>query len=80
MLSCREVNEQCTDYLERQLTWRGRLAVRAHLLICSYCRRFLRQLALTRATLQRLRPPANEAAVRRIRQAIDALPQEPPPP
>lgn len=80
MLSCRQVNERGTDYLERQLNWRGRLAVRAHLLICSYCRRFLRQLTLTRATLQRIRPPVDETAVQRIRQAIDALPPGPPTP
>lgn len=78
MLSCREVNQHASDYLERQMSWRERMAVRAHLLLCSYCRRFLRQLALTRSTLQRIQMPADETAVERIRQAIDKLPPGPP--
>ena len=78
MLNCREVNERATDYLERQMGWRGWLAVRYHLLICWTCRRFLRQLDLTRNTLQRIRLKADEAAVQRIRQAIAALPPDHP--
>ncbi|MGH8462120.1 MAG: zf-HC2 domain-containing protein [Stenotrophobium sp.] len=82
MLNCREVNQRATDYLELQMNWRERLAVRMHLLICWTCRRFLRQLDLTRNTLRRIRlksSDADEAAVRRIQQAVAALPPDNPP-
>ncbi|WP_372719689.1 zf-HC2 domain-containing protein [Immundisolibacter sp.] len=43
MISCRDFTEQATDYLESQLGWRQRLAIRLHLLVCEGCRRYLRQ-------------------------------------
>jgi hypothetical protein len=42
MLSCREVTERASDYLDRALPLRQRLAVRLHLFMCQHCRRYLR--------------------------------------
>jgi len=58
MLTCRElVHQHASDYLDGQLSWRRRLGVRFHLLICDHCRRFLRQLSLVQAVLARRPPP-----------------------
>lgn len=52
MLSCKELVARSSDYLDRQLSFRERMAVRTHLLACRHCRRFIRQMRLTQATLR----------------------------
>lgn len=54
MLSCKEVMERSSDYLDGQLRLRERVGVRAHLAICVNCRRFMRQMRLSRVVLCRL--------------------------
>jgi predicted anti-sigma-YlaC factor YlaD len=51
MLSCRELSETATDYLEGTLTLRQRAGVRMHLLMCKHCRAYVDQLAKTIALL-----------------------------
>lgn len=52
MLSCKELVARSSDFLDRQLSFRERMAVRTHLLACRHCRRFIRQMRLTQATLR----------------------------
>lgn len=47
MLSCREVTETASDYLERDLGWWARLQFQMHLTMCRHCRRYMRQLRAT---------------------------------
>ena len=42
MLSCKDLVERSSDYLDGQLRLRERLGVRAHLAMCVHCRRFIR--------------------------------------
>ena len=44
MLSCKEVAQQASDYIDQQYSWRQRLAFRLHLFICGNCRRYISQL------------------------------------
>lgn len=59
LLSCRDVSEMTTDYLDGALPWGQRLALRFHLSICSFCRRHLLQLRETIGLLHRMpvQPP-----------------------
>ncbi|CDF82896.1 hypothetical protein PKB_1534 [Pseudomonas knackmussii B13] len=57
MLTCRQLVAQSSDLLDGQLGFREKLALRRHLLLCRNCRRFIRQMRLTQATL-RLLPEA----------------------
>ncbi len=47
MLSCREITEQASAYLDRDLPLSGRLQFRLHLFMCRHCRRFMDQLSTT---------------------------------
>jgi hypothetical protein len=58
MLNCREVAEWASEYIDRELSWRGYLAVRLHLLMCRLCREYVRQLSLVARTLRHL--PADD--------------------
>jgi predicted anti-sigma-YlaC factor YlaD len=72
MLTCRDlVQNLASDYLDVQLTWRQRAAVRFHLLICNHCRRFIRQLRLVRSLLaRRSEPQPEESEVREIAERL----------
>jgi hypothetical protein len=44
MLSCKDASRLVSDSLDRQLSWRQRLSLRIHLLMCGVCARFRRQV------------------------------------
>lgn len=48
MLSCKEVSLLISRSYDARLTWRQRLAVRLHLLVCVACRRFVEQMRFLR--------------------------------
>jgi anti-sigma factor RsiW len=52
MLTCKEQVARSSDYLDGQLSFRERLMVRHHLMVCPSCRRFIRQMRLMQATLR----------------------------
>ncbi|HEB94563.1 MAG TPA: hypothetical protein ENI94_14135 [Gammaproteobacteria bacterium] len=54
MPSCREISEQASDYLDQDLSPWQRAAFRMHLLMCVYCRRHVKHLGFTVATLGKI--------------------------
>lgn len=44
MLSCSDATRRISEALDRPLSWRARLGLRLHLMMCSACRRFARQV------------------------------------
>jgi anti-sigma factor RsiW len=46
-LTCQEMVELVTDYLERSLSWRDRRRFEAHLSGCDHCTEFLQQMRAT---------------------------------
>lgn len=54
MLSCKELTELATDYLEQDLPWSKRLRVQLHLWMCRHCRRYLDQMRKVIGLLRRL--------------------------
>lgn len=71
MLSCREVTERASDYLDRALPLWQRLAVRLHLFMCQHCRRYLRQLRAVVTALGRM--PELEVSEEMVRRQVEAL-------
>ena len=81
--SCRRVTFLISASLDRVLSWRERVALRLHLLICGPFRLFQRQLRLLRAFVRenppralpvsylkaRLRPEARDRMVKALRVA-----------
>ncbi len=54
MITCQELTEAVTDYLEGHMSLGQRWGFRLHLMMCSACRRYLRQMELARVALAHL--------------------------
>jgi len=54
-ISCQELVELVTDYLEARLTWSDRRRVEDHLTLCEHCTRYIEQMRATIAATGRLR-------------------------
>lgn len=52
MLSCKEVTELCSAEMERPLAAGEVLSLRLHLMMCSGCTNFRKQMKLLRQTMQ----------------------------
>lgn len=75
MLNCKQVTEKLGAHLDGQLTAGERVAVRLHLLMCVYCRRFERHLrSLVEALRQRewVEPVDQNFIDRTVEQMADA--------
>ena len=46
MITCRHIFDHASDYMEGPVSLRERMQLFVHLVICKYCRRYLRQLKL----------------------------------
>jgi len=72
MLTCREVTELVTDYLEGRQTLVQRLRFQMHLGLCRHCRAYLRQIKQTIRTLgalptEPIPPDVQQALLERFR-------------
>lgn len=54
MLTCREIAELLTEYLEGRMPWMQRLQFQLHVGMCGACRRYLRQMRATMKLLGKL--------------------------
>ncbi len=51
MLTCKEITELVTDYLEGRMSLTERMRFQMHLGMCKHCRAYLRQMKTTVAAL-----------------------------
>ncbi|GAB5604283.1 zf-HC2 domain-containing protein [Sideroxyarcus sp. TK5] len=54
MLDCKHNTELLSQSQDRPITWRERLAMRMHLMMCKGCRNFEKQLAFIRKAAREL--------------------------
>lgn len=54
MLTCKEISQRVTTYMERDLSWKEWLDFTLHLALCAVCRRYVAQMRTTKAVLGRL--------------------------
>jgi predicted anti-sigma-YlaC factor YlaD len=54
MLNCRQATELMSQRMDRKLGLAERLSLRMHLMMCSGCRNFGRQMSFLRQALRRL--------------------------
>lgn len=66
MLKCRDVLALGSVYVDGAGSGREKFALRAHLLMCGHCRKFIRSLRLTTRTVEQLPLPVDAARVQEI--------------
>ena len=71
MLTCQEVTELVTDYLEGRMSFVERLRFRAHVTMCPPCRRYLSQMQLTVDSLGEL--PEEEISAEAMDELMNAF-------
>jgi hypothetical protein len=89
LYTCKEVTQLVLERQVRALSWRERLGVRLHLLICDACTRFERQMQFIRTALRRytqrhdiaaqdmaLTPASKDRIRRRLRDTQPTQPGE----
>ena len=54
MLSCKQASQIISQSLDRPLTMRERFALKLHLLICKYCKRFSQQIQTLRVAMKQM--------------------------
>lgn len=70
MLTCRDVSEKATDYMEGALAPGNQLRVWTHLRLCSACRRYIQQLS---AAIGLARRATNEPPEAEVEDALVSL-------
>jgi len=53
MLTCKEISKLISESLDRELPLRERIGVKFHLMMCSLCRTYNRQMHALRSTIHR---------------------------
>ncbi len=64
MLSCREMTELVTDYVEGYLSLADRMRFQLHIGMCRDCRAYVRQMKVTSRALAKLPPPVLSTELR----------------
>ena len=67
MLSCKNITQQASDYLDSKLSFGQRIHFKIHLFMCVHCRRYVHQLQVTIGALTGFKPePPPEANIEEV--------------
>ena len=62
MLTCKEATELVSESLDGPLTFRQRLDLKFHLLMCRFCSRYRRQILLIRKAIRQMARQEGDSA------------------
>lgn len=74
MLSCKEITQLSSDYIDNELPFLKRWQFRMHLFMCKRCREFVDQIETTISAIKKLQPAPPEEAY--INQQVKAILKE----
>ncbi len=71
MLKCKDIEQGASAYLDGEMNWRQRMAVRVHLFMCHHCKRFIRQFASIKSLAEKaVSQPATDKQVASVMDKI----------
>jgi len=75
MLSCKDITEKASDYLDKELPFYTRMQVKLHVMMCVNCKRYLDQLRTTISALGKMKEetPVSEQVVDNIVNNLNQL-------
>ncbi|MFN2327913.1 MAG: zf-HC2 domain-containing protein [Chromatocurvus sp.] len=71
MLNCREVVDSADHFIDGDMNWRQRLAMKMHLLMCHHCRRYVRQLRALLKAIPFMHRQASNDEVSKVMEHIN---------
>lgn len=74
MISCKELTELSSQYLDREMPLMQRMQMKLHLMMCKNCRGFMQQLEKTMIVLGHMQPEQMEE--QQVNQQVDRLLEE----
>ena len=74
MITCKNISDSASDYLDGPTTFLQRLGLRFHLTLCVHCRRYVMQLKLTSQVAKQLFP-VDEPTDEEIEHLVERLMQ-----
>jgi predicted anti-sigma-YlaC factor YlaD len=75
VITCKDISDTASDYLEGPTTLLQRLHLRLHLTMCKHCRRYVKQLKLTSDVASKIPGPPEptdeeiEALIQKLQQS-----------
>ncbi len=63
IFSCKQASQMVSESMDRPLRLRERVTLRMHLLMCSFCTRFVRQMRVLRRAVVQLGQATPESSV-----------------
>lgn len=77
MLSCKEITEKSSAYVDGDLSLRERLQYRLHLMMCHHCRTFVHNFKAGVAMLRRVRQAStHDEQVEKVCRHVHSLPHD----
>lgn len=77
MLKCRQITEQASHYVDGELSLRGRLQYRLHLLMCHQCRTFIHNFRSGICMLRYLRSTQSDPQrIENICERVRSMPKD----
>ncbi len=75
MITCKDVSDTASDYLEGPTTLLQRFSLRLHLIMCVKCRRYFRQLKLASGVAEKISAPfePSDEEIESLVQKLKAL-------
>ena len=73
MLSCADATRKMSEALEHDLTWQARMGLRVHVLMCSACRRYRRQILGIESLIRRRRSSVDAEGARGEVEEMDSM-------
>ncbi|WP_210395408.1 zf-HC2 domain-containing protein [Motiliproteus sediminis] len=77
MLSCKQITEKSSAYVDGELSLGQRLQYRLHLMMCHHCRTFINNFNAVAVMLRRAhKAKSHDVEVKRLCQHISSLPRD----
>lgn len=70
MLNCKQVASLASDYLDKNTNTGMNWKIRMHLMMCSHCRRFFRQLKITNTVTRSVLSEASEKSEENVDELL----------
>jgi hypothetical protein len=72
MLKCKQLQQQASEYIDKDCSIYMRIQIKMHLMLCGHCSSFIKKLKLTKSAIAAVAPePANSKQVAQVMNKLE---------